>query len=144
MRRGGSIDDNARVRPGLIDRLMEVIVPRLTILFALGLAVLGVVTWLAAGQSSITALIPAFFAAPLALAGLAARREGWRKHAMHAAALIALLGAGGALSRAIPGVLATGELRLASVSQLLMGAALLVYLALCVRSFILARRAGAV
>lgn len=117
--------------------------PRLTILFALGLAVLGVVTWLAAGQSSVTALIPAFFAAPLALAGLAARREGWRKHAMHAAALIALLGAGGALSRAIPGVLA-GELRLASVSQLLMGAALLVYLALCVRSFILARRAGAV
>ena len=117
--------------------------PRLTILFALGLAVLGVVTWLAAGQSSITALIPAFFAAPLALAGLAARRETWRKHAMHAAALIALLGAGGALSRAIPGVLA-GELRLASVSQLLMGVALLVYLALCVRSFILARRAGTV
>ena len=63
---------------------------------------------------------------------------------MHAAALIALLGAGGALSRAIPGLLAAGELRLASVSQLLMGAALLVYLALCVRSFILARRAGAV
>lgn len=143
MRRGGSIDDNARVRLGLIDGLMEVVMPKLTILFALALAVLGVVTWLAAGQSSITALIPAFFAAPLALAGLAARREGWRKHAMHAAALIALLGAGGALSRAIPGVLA-GELRLASVSQLLMGAALLVYLALCVRSFILARRAGAV
>ena len=143
MRRGGSIDDNARARPGLIDGLMEVVMPRLTILFALGLAVLGVVTWLAAGQSSVTALIPAFFAAPLALAGLAARREGWRKHAMHAAALIALLGAGGALSRAIPGVLA-GELRLASVSQLLMGAALLVYLALCVRSFILARRAGSV
>ena len=70
---------------------------------------------------------------PLALAGLAARREGWRKHAMHAAAL----------SRAIPAVLA-GELRLASVSQLLMGIGLLAYLALCVRSFILARRRGAV
>ena len=116
--------------------------PKLTILFALGLAALGVGTWLAAGQSSITALIPTFFAAPLALAGLAARREGWRKHAMHAAALIALLGAGGALSRAIPGLL-SGELRLAGVSQLLMGAGLLVYLALCVRSFILARRASA-
>ena len=116
---------------------------KFTILFALGLAALGVGAWLAAGQSSITALIPAFFAVPLALAGLAARREGWRRHAMHAAAFIALLGAGGALSRAIPAVLA-GELRLASVSQLLMGLALLVYLALCVRSFILARRSGAV
>ena len=118
--------------------------PKLTLVFALGLAVLGVGAWLAAGQSSITALIPAFFAAPLALAGLAARREGWRKHAMHVAALVALLGAGGAFSRAIPGVLAAGELRLATVSQLLMGVALLVYLALCVRSFILARRSGAV
>ena len=116
---------------------------KLTILFALGLGALGVGAWLAAGQSSIMALIPAFFGVPLALAGLAARREGWRRHAMHAAALIALLGAGGALSRAIPAVL-SGELRLASVSQLLMGVALLAYLALCVRSFILARRSGAV
>ena len=75
-------------------------------------------------------MIPAFFAAPVALAGLAARREGWRKHAMHAALLMALLGAGGALSRAVPAVLA-GELRLASISQLLMGVGLLVCLALC-------------
>ena len=87
-------------------------------------------------------MITAFFAAPLALAGLAARRESWRKHAMHAALVMALLGAGGALSRAVPAVLA-GELRLVSISQLLVGVGRLVCLALCAGSFILARRSGA-
>ncbi|MEM9529795.1 MAG: hypothetical protein AAGA23_02625 [Pseudomonadota bacterium] len=117
--------------------------PIVTLVFAVGLIALGLATWITAGQTSMTALIPAFFGVPLALAGLCALREGWRKHAMHAAAAVALLGAGGALGRAIPSLDFSQPLRMATISQLVMGVALVVFLVLCVRSFIQARRAQA-
>ncbi|MEM8984079.1 MAG: hypothetical protein AAGC71_13695 [Pseudomonadota bacterium] len=116
--------------------------PQITFLFSAALIALGIATWVAAGQTSATALIPAFFGVPLGIAGAFALREGWRKHAMHVAAAIALIGALGALSRAIPGLGGDGPVRLATWSQLAMGVALIVYVALCVRSFIQARRAG--
>ena len=62
---------------------------------------------------------------------------------MHVAAAVALLGAFGALSRALPSLTFSEPIRLATVSQLVMGILLLVYLGLCIRSFIRARRAGA-
>ncbi|MEM6708342.1 MAG: hypothetical protein AAF648_06115 [Pseudomonadota bacterium] len=116
--------------------------PQVTLIFSAALIVLGVGTWVAAGQTSVTALIPAFFGIPLAIAGFCALRESWRKHAMHGAAVVALLGALGALGRALPSLDLSEPLRLATASQLAMGAALLVFLVLCVRSFIAARRAS--
>ncbi len=116
--------------------------PLVTIAFALGLIALGVGAWLSAGQTSLTALIPAFFGLPLGLAGAVALRDSLRKHAMHAAAGIALLGALGALGRALPGLNLSEPLRLATISQLTMGFGLLIFIALCVRSFIAARRDG--
>lgn len=113
--------------------------PAFTVGFALGLIVLGLVTYFATGQASVTSLIPAFFGAALALCGLLALRARLRKHAMHAAAAVALLGAVGALARAVPGLGADGPLRWATVSQLVMGVGLLVYVALAVRSFVRAR-----
>ncbi|REK06243.1 MAG: hypothetical protein DWQ36_13595 [Acidobacteria bacterium] len=62
---------------------------------------------------------------------------------MHAAAVIALLGVLGAFGRAVPAMLG-GSLGTAIVMQLMMGAVLLVFLILCVRSFLDARRSGAV
>ncbi|MEM0955454.1 MAG: hypothetical protein AAGI24_15045 [Pseudomonadota bacterium] len=116
--------------------------PQVTLAFAAALIVLGLFSWIAAGQSSITALIPAFFGLGLAVAGFIALKESLRKHAMHLAAVVALLGAIGALMRGIPGILAAdGDLRLATVSQLVMGVAMIVFLVLCVRSFIAARKA---
>ena len=53
----------------------------------------------------ITALIPAFFGAPLLVCGLIAMRENLLKHAMHAAAMIGLLGSLGGLSNSIRGIL---------------------------------------
>ncbi|MEM6775093.1 MAG: hypothetical protein AAF640_09610 [Pseudomonadota bacterium] len=114
--------------------------PQITLCFAAGLIALGVGSWIAAGQSSITALIPAFFGAGLAVAGLLAFRDRLRKHAMHLAATLALLGAIGALVRGLPALLSSDELRLATMSQLVMGVAMIVFLVLCVRSFIAARR----
>ena len=114
--------------------------PKTTLAFAGALVLLGLATWLGAGRTSLTAMIPAFFGIPLGLAGMIALRDGWRKHALHAAAAIALIGALGALSRALPALSLSEPIRLATLSQLVMGIALLVYLALCIRSFIQARR----
>ncbi|MEO0421972.1 MAG: hypothetical protein AAF184_06535 [Pseudomonadota bacterium] len=114
--------------------------PQITLAFSVALVVLGVGAWFAAGQSSITAMIPAFFGLPLGVAGMLALREGWRKHAMHSAAAIALLGAFGSLGRALPGLDLSDPLRLATVVQLVMGVSLIVFLVLCVCSFIEARK----
>lgn len=116
--------------------------PQITLIFAAGLIALGVGSWVAAGQSSVTALIPAFFGIGLVVAGLLALRDSLRKHAMHLAATLALLGAIGSLVRGVPALLSGDELRLATGSQLVMAVAMIVFLVLCVRSFIAARREG--
>ncbi|MEM7217372.1 MAG: hypothetical protein AAF515_03335 [Pseudomonadota bacterium] len=113
-----------------------------TLYTGLGLIVLGIISYLATGQTSITALIPAFFGIALGIAGLLARRENLRKHLLHVAAAVALLGIVGSLMRAGPALLAGDALRVATAVQLIMGVVLLVYLVLCIRSFIAARRAG--
>jgi len=115
--------------------------PGTTRLFGLLLIVLGVASYVTTGRSSVTALIPAFFGAVLVICALIARNEAMRKHAMHAAVAIGLIGALAALARAIPAALAGDASRPAVVSQLAMGVLLLVYVALGVRSFIAARKA---
>ena len=105
------------------------------------LIVLGLASYWLTGRTSITALIPAFFGAAFVLLALAARREPLRKHMMHAAVAIGLLGLLATLGRAIPAV-ANGQVaRPAVLSQLVMAAVLAVYVGLGVKSFIDARRA---
>ncbi|MEM6999165.1 MAG: hypothetical protein AAF529_00165 [Pseudomonadota bacterium] len=114
--------------------------PNVTLTFAGLLIALGIAAYVLTGQTSVTAMIPSFFGIGLGLAGLAARREAWRKHAMHAAAAIALLGLIGAGMRAIPALFAEGAMRGATLAQLCMVVLMLVFLWLAVRSFIDARR----
>jgi hypothetical protein len=64
-----------------------------------------------------------------------------RKHAMHAAVALALVGLIGTLPRIIPALRAGDIQRPAVVAQIAMAVILLVYVALGVRSFIAARRA---
>ena len=92
------------------------------------------------GNASITALIPAFFGIVLAGLGFAAQaKENLRKHLMHAAVVIALLGfilpTGRLVSR-------LGELTLtmAVISQISMALICLLFVVLALRSFIEARR----
>ncbi len=113
--------------------------PKITLIFALLLIALGAVAF---GISlSRTALLPAYVGIALGLfAGLALMFEGARKHLMHVAALVALLGALApaaalAIRAAQMSPLALGV----NLGMLLFSAALLV---LMVRSFIAARRAG--
>jgi len=113
--------------------------PKTTLIFALLLIALGAVAF--GISSSRTALLPAYVGIALGLfAGLALMFEGARKHLMHAAALVALLGALApaaalAIRAAQMSPLALGV----NLGMLVFSAALLV---LMVRSFIAARRVG--
>jgi hypothetical protein len=116
--------------------------PSTTRLFGLILIVLGVASYVLTDRTSITALIPAFVGAVLLICALVARaNEGARKHAMHAAVAVGLLGALAALGRGVPAAIQGGISRPAVMSQLAMGVLLLIYVALGVQSFIAARKA---
>ena len=118
---------------------------RTTILFGLALIVLGVVGYFATERVSITALIPAFFGVPLVLLGWAALNERYRRHAMHVAVALGLLGFLGSARGliALPRLMSdAGVERPAAVAaQATMAILMLVYVSLGVRSFIAARRA---
>ena len=110
-----------------------------TILFGILLTLLGVVGY-ALTRTSMTALIPSLFGLLLLILGFLARSESLRRHAMHGAAAVALVGCVGAL---IP-LLRTPEgprATIAVFSQVAMVVLTAVFVALCVRSFIAARRA---
>ena len=109
--------------------------------FGLLLIALGVISYLGTGRTSMTALIPAFFGAALLICAMLARKESARKHALHAAVAIGLIGAIAALARGLPAAMNGQAGRPAVLAQLAMGALLVVYVALGVQSFIAARRA---
>ncbi len=96
------------------------------------------------GSASLTALIPAIFGVLLIAFGVAARsRENLRKHLMHGAVLVGLLGFLATASSffKIQALSAgTAERPAAVVSQLVMAVICLVFVILCVKSFIDARR----
>jgi hypothetical protein len=91
-----------------------------------------------------TALIPAYLGAGLILCGLVALKSSLLKHAMHFAAMLGLLGFLSGAGMGLPKLskLLAGEAeRPAAVrSQLWMGGVCLVFVVLCVNSFIQARR----
>lgn len=96
----------------------------------------------------LTALIPAVLGLILALLGYLARaKENLRKHLMHGAVLVGLLGFISTVSSVLklPSLFdGTAERPLAVVAQFLTAIICLVFVVLCVKSFIDARRSGAV
>ena len=119
-----------------------------TIALGVALIVLGLAGYALTGAVSLTALIPAAFGLLLLPAGLLARDERRRMHAMHGAVLVALVGFVGS----VRGLLSIGDVfdgtaarPAAVVSQAIMAVLTLVYVVLAVRSFVrarMARRAG--
>jgi hypothetical protein len=105
------------------------------------IGVIGYINGLMTEHASLTALIPAAFGIVLVLLGIFARmRENLRKHLMHVAVLIGLLGFIIPVARLLPKI---GELtyNAAVVSQVSMALVCLLFVVLAVRSFIEARRA---
>jgi multisubunit Na+/H+ antiporter MnhF subunit len=119
--------------------------PKVTIITGLILIALGLVGYFVLGGDapSKTALIPAFFGVPIAGLGLLAMRPNARKIAMHIAVVLGLLGFIAPLGRVIP-VAIKGELQLVASTFMLISMAVvcLVFVVLCVRSFMAARKAA--
>ena len=120
--------------------------PQITILFGVILIALGLAGYLGTGLESVTALIPAFVGIPLVILGSLAIRPGRHKVMMHIAVVIGALGFLAPLGRLIPGSIrvASGEAEwtLPMTLQLTMVIVLAIYLALCVMSFVTARKAA--
>ena len=117
--------------------------PKLAIIFGIVLDALGVAAFIATGATHLTALIPSGFGTIIFLCGILAHvRPDLRKHAMHVAAMFGLFGTLGGLGMGLGTVLSGPVQRpVAVVLQISMGLIALVFLVLCVKSFIDARRA---
>ena len=120
--------------------------PTLAIVFGILLDILGSATFVASGASAPTALIPSAFGTVILVCGFLAKfKPEIRKHVMHVAAVFGLVGTLGGLGMGLPKLGAvlnhTAARPLAVCSQLAMGTLCLIFLILCVKSFIDARRA---
>lgn len=123
---------------------------KVTLVFAVLLAAVGLIGFYTTGATHHTALIPLWFGIALGIAGFLAisPNEKRRKIFMHVAVTIGEIGFIGAVAAAIQGY---GSARSAGVEpdhvamtyKLIMAGLTLIYVNLCVRSFIQARRSRA-
>ena len=124
---------------------------KLTLVFAVLLVALGLAGYLGTGSLHPTALIPAWIGLTLGLFGFLAisPNESRRKLFMHISVTVALLGFIGSaveLVRTYVHANAAGvePNQIAVASKITLAGLLLLYVILCVRSFISARRSGKV
>jgi uncharacterized membrane protein (UPF0136 family) len=120
---------------------------RVTYVFGVLLILVGLIGYFATGSAHPTALIPTWFGLALVVGGILAvsPSEGRRKLFMHINVTIGLVGLIGAVASALHGYEHARSLGIdpdckALAAQLSMAVLLLIYVNLCVRSFIKARR----
>jgi hypothetical protein len=121
---------------------------KLTLVFAVLLVALGLIGYIGTGSQYVTALIPVWFGLALGVFGWLSisPSEGRRKLFAHINVTIGLVGLIGGAVEAVRGYLsakAKGLVpdQIALASKITMTALLLIYVILCVRSFIAARAA---
>jgi fucose 4-O-acetylase-like acetyltransferase len=120
---------------------------RVSIAFGALLIVLGYAGWALTGYAHPTALIPIYFGLPLVVFGVLAQspNEGRRKLFMHINVTVGLLAFLGAVGSGIHAYVHAQSLGVspdmkALGCQMAMAVLMLIYVILCVRSFIAARR----
>jgi hypothetical protein len=115
-----------------------------TIGIAVALILLGLAGYFGTGAASPTALIPALFGLILLALGALARNPSRRKLAMHVAVVVGLLGLAGSLRGLLklPALLSGDPLErpAAVIAQSIMAVLMGIFVALCIKSFIDARR----
>lgn len=119
--------------------------PLITLITGILLTLLGVISYLLSGGTSLTALIPSAFGVIFIVLGRVARNEAARKHAMHFAVGLAMVGFLAVAVRAFVPFAAmlgggTVEHPGAVIAQIIMGALCFILLACGIRSFMEARR----
>lgn len=124
---------------------------KISVVFAILLIALGLIGYFGTGAEHATALIPTWFGAALGMFGLLAMSpdEGRRKLFMHVNVTLGLLGFIAVGIESIRGYVHAKNAgiqpdMIALASKVTMTGLLLVYVILCVRSFIAARRSGQV
>ena len=124
---------------------------KVTLVFGVLLAALGLAGYLGTGSIHFTALIPLWFGLALGLGGFLAisPSENRRKLFMNINVTVALLGFIGATVEAVRGYVHATSAgmppdQIALASKVTMAVLLLIYVVMCVRSFIAARRSGKV
>jgi hypothetical protein len=117
--------------------------PAISIIFGILLDVAGIISFVSTGSSQKTALIPCIFGMLIFVCGIMATNPRFLKHAMHAGAVVALLGlvmgAGRFFMVLVKKGFAGHEAGLAATGSLALLCGL--YLACCIKSFIEARQA---
>ncbi|MDP7051219.1 MAG: hypothetical protein QF600_04800 [Verrucomicrobiota bacterium] len=109
----------------------------ITILFGVLLVITGVTVYIQTGSEHKTALIPAFLGGGLVICGLLAANEARRMMIMHVAVMIGLLGFIGSMAK----LFKSGQSNAAFTGKAISAGLCAVFITLCVRSFIQARRA---
>ncbi len=111
--------------------------PKISVVVGVLLIAQGIGFYAATATTSLTALIPAAIGLPILVLGIVAFNPSVRRHAMHAAVILGMLGL----------LAATGRIATAGLSLSPAGASLSImvllcggYIALCIKSFIDARR----
>ena len=117
---------------------------RLSIILGIILILLGLISYFGISSESVTALFPAFIGIPMLVLGFLALNEKYKKHAMHGAAVLMLIGFGGTISGLIKFFRMIGgevfERPSAITVQAIMAVLCLAFLILAIKSFIDARR----
>ena len=112
---------------------------KISVIFGMVLIALGAGFYFATGAESVTALIPAFLGAAIAICGALAMKPSLRAIFAHLALLLGVLGTLAGFGR---GLMKIGDrLDAAVIEQLLMGVICAVYVFLCIQSFRAARKA---
>jgi uncharacterized membrane protein len=116
----------------------------LTLWLGIILSAMGIIGYVGSGAESVTALIPTFFGIPFIVLGIVARKEHLRKHMMHGAALLALIGFAGSVRGVSSFLSMLGGADIArpfaAIMQSLMAVLTLAFLLLAIKSFVDARR----
>jgi hypothetical protein len=121
----------------------ELMMAKMTVVIGVLLAVLGAGSYLWTGSQHPTALIPLWFGLVLCLCGVLANTENSKRRMlwMHVAVTVGLIGFLGAASRIVIACIGTKALDAIAVgSQATMSLLCAIFVGLCVRSFIAARR----
>jgi len=116
-----------------------------TLVIGILMILLGVISYFLSGEASLTALIPAVFGVIFVALGQIARKESARKHAMHFAVGLAMIGFLGVALRAFAPFATmlrggTVDRPGAVIAQVIMAFLCLILLAYGIRSFVEARR----
>jgi hypothetical protein len=117
---------------------------KVTLAFGVILVLLGGIGYIGTGSVHPTALIPCWFGLVLCIAGALANTEDSKKRMlwMHIAVTVGLLGFIGTAAMLLKALVSSGPIArpVAAEEQGVMGLLCAIYVGLCVRSFIAARR----